>query len=91
MQRTRISSVIFDAPESAPGSSVNGNAAVLHVESASLRLECDEIGVIATALDKGGKLAKIDNNPVRYPWARVRKVTGERAAEVKPVKEAAAS
>jgi len=90
MQRVRIRSVVFIAPESAPGSSVNGAAAVLHVESDSLRLEFDDIGVIATSLDKSGKLAKIENNPVRYPWHVVRKVCSEGREEPKAAKSEAA-
>ena len=82
MSRPRISAVIFLAPQSKPGSGVNGESNVIFEESSALRLEFDEIGVLATALDTAGRTAAVDFNPVRYPWHVVRKVTGERAAAV---------
>lgn len=84
MQRIRIHSVIFEAPQSPPGSGVNGSTAVILVESDSLRLECDDVGVVATLLDKSGLVAKVENNPDRWPWARVKKVSGERVDELAP-------
>ena len=91
MQRTRIHSVIFEAPQSPPGSGVNGGTLIILTESATLRLECDDVGVIATLLDKGGKPAKVENNPDRWPWARVKKVSGEGVSEPKAAKGAEAS
>lgn len=45
--------------------------------SSRLRLEIDSVGVIATVLAKDGTPLVSDNNPARYPWAGVRKTTGE--------------
>jgi len=80
MQRTRIRQVIFRAPEPAPGGGLNATPNVILVEGKKLRLEFDEVGVIATVLDEG-RPAKLEDNPSRYPWGVVRKVTGERSEE----------
>lgn len=76
--RTRITSVIFKSQESAPGGGPNESPTTRLGASATLRLEFDDIGVVATVLRDGAPVES-DLNPARYPWGVVRKVTGERA------------